>query len=446
MNALWNRYWFECAVSRSKLNLFRLVFFTVLAVDCFLDVSHAPRYGAGDFNVSHLPWLDPILPLPTRAGFLIGCVLGSYLALQVAFGVATAVSVRLLTVLFGYRYFISQLDSYQHHYLVFLLLVVSCMVPWDDARRRRDAGDTTIRHWAIRLLVVQVAIVYLWAAISKMTPQWIDGTALQRQVGEAWASDLIDATFGFAGTARLVLLTELVLCGMLLFRPLWPFAVLIGIPFHAGIEITGFRIGLFSYFMIAFYFLLLPDSWMEWLGRAWRQVISARIARLTARAPSAAVCFGVAVLLAAGGAGLVAAIPLDTRAGLALFAFAVTMVACLLAARRDARAALLGAGTAAVAAGALLLALHRTTETVPDYYRLLGGSARRLGDLEQSEWAYGRLVALRPRSAHAHLKLAQVRKQRGDLDGARVQANRAVELDPGDADAVKLLRELGGEP
>jgi hypothetical protein len=37
------------------LALFRLLFFGVLAVDMWLQVEHAPRYGAGDFNVSHLP-------------------------------------------------------------------------------------------------------------------------------------------------------------------------------------------------------------------------------------------------------------------------------------------------------------------------------------------------------------------------------------------------------
>src|SRR5687768_16997107 len=131
MNRLWHAYWFESGVSRSKLNLFRFLFFAVLAVDCFLDLGHAPRYGAGGFNVSNLPWLDWALPLPTRTGFLLCCVAGSYLALRAAFGVLTTWSVRLLTALFAYRYFISQLDSYQHHYLVFLLLFIACFIPWE---------------------------------------------------------------------------------------------------------------------------------------------------------------------------------------------------------------------------------------------------------------------------------------------------------------------------
>jgi vitamin K-dependent gamma-carboxylase-like protein len=458
MNAWWNAYWFECGVSRAKLNLFRLVFFTVVAVDCFLDLSHAPAYGAGGFNVSHLPWLDPLLPLPTRAGFLIGCVLGSYLALQAAFGVATAIAVRVLTVLWGYRYFISQLDSFQHHYLVFLLLLIACLIPWDQAREPRDPQDPTIAHWAIRLLVVQVAIVYFWAAVSKMTGHWVDGTALAGEVtpGDSWivqavfdkasASELIQATLGFAGVAKLVLALEILLTVMLLYRPLWPFAILVGVPFHAGVEIAGFRIGRFSYFMIAFYVLLLPDRWMERLGRGWRAVTAAAVQPLVARAPGPAAGLLIAAALAGGGALILARVPLDSRPAVALPAFLLSLGAALRAARRGSRGGIVGAGLAALAAGALLFALYRVSDAVPDYYRLLGGSSRRLGDLAQSERAYRRFVALRPDDAKGYLHLAQVEKQRGDVDGARVHAGRAVEIDPGDDDAVKLWRELGGEP
>ena len=77
----------------------------------------------------------------------------------------------LATAIYGWLYFASQLDSYQHHYLVWLMLLLACFVPWQRPHGAKPA--THIRTWAIRLLLVQLAIMYLWAAISKMNGAWL---------------------------------------------------------------------------------------------------------------------------------------------------------------------------------------------------------------------------------------------------------------------------------
>ena len=107
---LWRRFWFEFSLPTSKVVLFRVTFFAIVALDAWLQIEHAPRYGAGDFNVSHFPWLDGILPLPSRSGILIVFLVQAFLALRVMFGVAVQSSLGLLTILYGYTYFISQLD------------------------------------------------------------------------------------------------------------------------------------------------------------------------------------------------------------------------------------------------------------------------------------------------------------------------------------------------
>ena len=99
---------------------------------------------------------------------------------MIACGVATRWLVPLATVIYSWLYFGSQLDSYQHHYLVAMLLVIACFVPWQPAVEL-DA----VRTWALRLLLVELAIVYLWAAISKIDPLWLDGTALAGQTRTA---------------------------------------------------------------------------------------------------------------------------------------------------------------------------------------------------------------------------------------------------------------------
>ena len=255
--------------------MFRFAFFALLAVDAFLQLAHAPRYGAGGFNVQHLPGAP--LPEPGRASITFAHAAMCLLFALVAQGILTRVTLPLVTLLYGWAYFSSQLDAFQHHYLVWLLLVVLCFVPHAPEPRLPTAAPTTPRHmrsWAIRLVLVQVGIVYLWAAISKMTPLWLDGTAIDIQISDGAAVRGLTASLGFATVAKLVLVAELVLAIAVWWRPAWPVALAAGIGLHAGVELIGLDIGLFSYLMFAVYLLVIPDraylALAAWIGRGVR--------------------------------------------------------------------------------------------------------------------------------------------------------------------------------
>ena len=83
----WEQFWFGFSVSNLHLALFRFVFFGLFAVDMWLQISHAPRYGAGGFNVAHIPGLDSILPSPSRPLMLVLFTVQAYLAAAFAIGV-----------------------------------------------------------------------------------------------------------------------------------------------------------------------------------------------------------------------------------------------------------------------------------------------------------------------------------------------------------------------
>src|SRR5687767_10151526 len=63
-------FWFGFEVSWAKLLLTRLVVFVLLAVDAITEIAHAPRYGAGNFNVGHFGFLEVFAP--GRPGYAIG--------------------------------------------------------------------------------------------------------------------------------------------------------------------------------------------------------------------------------------------------------------------------------------------------------------------------------------------------------------------------------------
>jgi len=242
------RFWFGFEVPWAKLVLARVVVFALLAIDALRQIEHAPRYGAGDFNVAQLPLFDALAP--GRVLYSVSELVLAYLLVFAACGVLTRYVLPIATVIYGWLYFSSHLDSYQHHYLVWLVLLLACFVPW---QRPADATATTpVRSWALRLIYVQLALLYFWAAISKMNSAWVDGRTLGGQLSGSIRS-LVDATVGLKGAAWIVILVELTLAATIWVKRTWWIAAPLGIALHAGILATSLEIGLFAWLMLGLY-------------------------------------------------------------------------------------------------------------------------------------------------------------------------------------------------
>lgn len=63
-------------------------------------------------------------------------------------------------------------------------------------------------------------------------------------------------------------------------------------------------------------------------------------------------------------------------------------------------------------------------------------------ELEHAERVFGQVAEADPRNAIAHVGLARVASRRGDRAGARGHLERALEIDPDEAAARRLLDEL----
>jgi hypothetical protein len=447
---LWRRYlrfWTDYRVAPEVLALFRLVFFAVLAVDAWLQVEHAPRYGAGGFNVSHLPALDGWLPVLARPLVAFLFILQAWLAGLFALGGGGRPALWTLTGLFGVTYFSSQLDSYQHHYLVFLVLLLLCFVRWEPAPvppPGKKKVPEPAGAWPVRLILVQISIVYVYAAMAKMEPLWLDGVVLERQVSADWARDLIERMGSFKLVSGLVIATELGLAVAIHLRGLRRITAPVGILFHASIEASGFQIGLFSYFMIAVYLLVLPEApivrLVQWVHRHVPAIPLvthwAAAARLVLRASALAL-----------GAALLLLVPLGAPAVAAAVAALVLAIAGLYAVGRELRDrhALAHLGACLLVAA---LARPAVTDVARDYHRFWGGSARRLGDLETATAAYQRAVELAPDHAQSHISLARLYQRTGKQDLALREAERAQSLEPANYRGhlvEALIRDAAGE-
>lgn len=428
--ALEPRFWFGFEVPWTKLVVFRVCLFGVLALDSVLQLETASRYGSG-FNVAHVSWLGALAP--GRSGFILGELTTSYLLALAAFGIATRWTVPAAAALYSWLYFTSQADSYQHHYLVALLLFVASFVPW----QRSDRAITTVRSWALRLMLVVLAIVYLWAAISKLDGAWLDGRTLARQLAGVTRS-MIESTIGFSAASVVIVVCELVLAATIWLRPTWRVAAPLGIALHVGILLSHLEIGLFAVLMLAIYVVVLPDRWFRW---------QVPVPAFAMRPSWSAL---VIAIIVGGVAGWRTGLPLAFAGSLIAAA-----VALVLTARRRPLQWLAVAHLSTVVGWWVV---DETTHTARDYYKFLGGAHRRLAtstlssEAERQQHravardAYRELVAIAPTDASAHYQYGRLLLADGDHAGLD-QLRAAQRLEPNQAraftEAARYLARIG---
>jgi Vitamin K-dependent gamma-carboxylase len=411
---------FALSISATKLAVARFAVFAILALDAILAIPHAARYGAG-FNLSHLP-IVPSALAPDRVLFLyLQCAMACLCSL-VAVGAGGRAVPIALTVLYGWVYFSSQLDSYQHHYLVWLLLLVWCFVPPpSSAPPPAGARPAIVRSSALRVALLLLGIVYLWAAISKMDAKWLDGTAMSMQI-RGFVREVIDETIGIKIVSRLVIVTELALAVTIWRVRAWRWAWPLGVGMHGMIAFSGLEIGLFSYLMMALYLLVLPEPYAS-------RLLAAAAARLPSGVRRA---FGdghrwLGIGAGLAGAALVWLLPAPLLNPLTV-GFAIVWVVVAM------RWQPLRVFTRTACASALLvptfLAANAISQVSIDYYRYWAGSARRLGEPVEAEEAYRGLLKIDPELELGHFHLGRLLIRRGQLDAGLVHLRRAEDLEP----------------
>ena len=206
--------------------------------------------------------------------------------LGLVYGIYSAMALASLGVAFGYRYKLSSLvlllgwvSTYfahkcyynNHHYLMLLLILTLFVLPansrlsW-DVKKDRKLVRYTCRNWHIWLFIGLLWIVYTYASIAKIYPDWIQGEPIRHWfnakksipfLGQLYTWEYTPIIFAWGG-----ILFDLLVIPLLLFKPTRNFAFFLGIGFHLANSIT-FQIGTFPYMMIASGVFFYPPEKLE---------------------------------------------------------------------------------------------------------------------------------------------------------------------------------------
>lgn len=456
----WDRFWFGNAVLRSRLTTYRVVVFGLLAFDMWiLMFSHAPRYGVADFNVSHVAALDGLLPMPTPALVGVLYLVGGFLAFRVALGIATRGSMIGLGAIYSGLYFWSQADSYQHHYLLCLVIVLSCFLPLGALPGLDGPATVTgekVKSWATKLIYVEVSIVYFYTAITKTTGYWLDGWALERIIQTEGMRSFLDGWAGvfgtgplggYAFTAHTIMVWQYFVAAAFLIPRLRPLACITGPMFHILVEVIDLKIGWFSYYMIGLYYILLfPDAWFLAVARPVGRLLSPLrpiYERLIVPRP---VPGSMAVALAVG-AGAISfgliwlALPM---AGGGLLAGTIALLIAGTVAPKlcgvPQRAAL-RAGAQLLGVLALLVSL-RGSDALYDYHRFWAGDLKRRGELGEAAEHYQTANRLKRTGPARYFALGELYERMGRLEDAKRAFSQGLRRSPGDKRGKAGLNRL----
>ncbi|WP_434383682.1 HTTM domain-containing protein [Melittangium boletus] len=199
------------------------------------------------------------------------------LGLCVAAGAFYRLSLALLFVTFTYVQLLDVTNYLNHYYLVSLLLGLMCAVPAHrafsvDAWRRPALRQSWLPAWCTYLLRFQVAVVYVFAGLAKLSGDWLLYAQplhiwLSARTGLPLVGPLLDERWVAYVAAWSGFLFDTTIVAFLLARRTRPFAYGAVVGFHAATAAL-FPIGMFPVIMVTAALVFFDPSWPRRLRRS----------------------------------------------------------------------------------------------------------------------------------------------------------------------------------
>lgn len=169
-------------IDNAPLIIFRIFFGLLLAIESFgaIATGWVKRvFIDPEFTFSHigLEWLQP---LPGN-GMYYYYVLMGVLGILIMLGYRYTISLLAFTILWSGVYFMQKSSYNNHYYLLILVSIIMLFLPANkyaslDAKNNPEIRSLSMPQWCSWVMIGQIFIMYFFAALAKLYPDWLDGT------------------------------------------------------------------------------------------------------------------------------------------------------------------------------------------------------------------------------------------------------------------------------
>ncbi len=245
----------------SPLVVFRIIF----GLLCFLESVGAIFTGwikrtmidpEFTFNFIGFEFLQP---LPGNWMYAYYLVMGIF-GLGIMLGYKYRLSTLAFTIMWSATYFMQKASYNNHYYLLILLSGIMVFQPANvyasiDAKQNPKIKSLSVPRWTSLVFILQMFIVYTYASIAKIYPDWLDLTVpdllMQAKKHYYIIGDIIQEKFVHYLIAYGGILYDGLIIPLLLFKPTRKWAFFMSIFFHMFNSIV-FQVGIFPYLALGF--------------------------------------------------------------------------------------------------------------------------------------------------------------------------------------------------
>ena len=208
------------------------------------------------FSFIDFEWIQP---LPGNGMYFYYALMG-VCGLLIMVGYKYRISMIAFTLLWTGSYLMQKSSYNNHYYLLVLLSSIMVFQPANrylsiDAKLKPAIKEISMPRWCSLVFILQMFIVYTYASIAKLYPDWLDTSVMEvilRGKKDYWlVGDLLQQKWLHYVISYGGILFDGLIIPLLLYKPTRKWAFFISLFFHLFNSFV-FQIGIFPYLSIAF--------------------------------------------------------------------------------------------------------------------------------------------------------------------------------------------------
>ena len=263
-----NRWLFK-QVDNSGLVVFRALFGLLIAIEAFGAIFTGwirRTFIEPDFTFNFIGF-EFLQPLPGDGMLWYYGIMGVF-GIFVMLGFKYRLSIICYGIMWAGVYLMQKSSYNNHYYLLMLLCFIMSFLPANrwfslDAKIKPEISRISMPRWVWIVIVLQLWIVFTYASVAKLYPDWLDGSfpaLLMRSKADYWlVGEFLQQSWIRYAIAYFGLLFDLLIIPLLFWKRTRLPAFIAAIFFHLFNSFI-FHIGIFPYMSLAFSIFFFPTE------------------------------------------------------------------------------------------------------------------------------------------------------------------------------------------